>query len=52
MIGSAGDAANAQANNQAMSEAARQQQRALDHKAMDYRRALSACLQARGYSVR
>ncbi len=52
MIGSASDAANAQANDQAMSEAARQQQRALAHKAMDYRRAVSACLQARGYSVR
>ena len=52
MIGSANDAANAQASDQAMSEQARQQQRALAHQAMDYRRALSACLQARGYSVR
>ncbi len=52
MIGSAGDAANAQANDQAMSAAAREQQRAVDRKAMDYRRALSACLQARGYSVK
>jgi uncharacterized protein YcfJ len=52
MIGSAGDAANAQANDQAMNSAAREQARAMAHKAMDYRRALSACLQARGYSVR
>lgn len=52
MIGSASDAANAQANAQAAGEAAREQQHALARKAMDYRRALSACLQARGYSVR
>lgn len=51
-IGSAGDAANAQANQQAMSAAARDQQRALARKAMNYRRALGACLQARGYSVK
>ena len=52
MIGSAGDAANAQANQQAMSASAREQQRAITRQAMDYRRALSACLQGRGYSVR
>ncbi len=52
MIGSAGDAANAQANNQAMYQGSRQQERALAQQAMDYRRALSACLQGRGYSVR
>ncbi len=52
MIGSAGDAANAQANDQAMSESARRQERAVARQAMDYRRALSACLQGRGYSVR
>ena len=52
MIGSAGDAANAQANDQAMSAAARGQDRAMARRAMDYRRALGACLQARGYSVR
>jgi len=52
MIGSAGDAANAQANQQAVSQQAYQQQRALARKASDYRRALSACLTARGYSVK
>lgn len=52
MIGSAGDAANAQANAQAMNAAARGQQRALARQAMNYRHALGACLQARGYSVK
>ena len=55
MIGSMGDAANAQADRQARqdaSEQAYQAQRALDHKARNYRRALTACLQARGYSVK
>jgi hypothetical protein len=35
-----------------MNSAAREQARQMAHKSMDYRRALSACLQARGYSVR
>ena len=52
MIGSAGDAANAAANQQALSGQAYQAQRSLAHRAHDYRRALSACLQARGYSVK
>ncbi len=52
MIGSASDAANAQANNQAMNQASREQERAMARQALDYRRALSACLQGRGYSVR
>lgn len=52
MIGSASDDANAQASQQAMSEQAYRQQRVLAHKASDYRRALSACLEGRGYSVK
>ncbi len=57
-IGSAGDAANAQANAanfQAAQAAAARNRRAAalqDQKAGDYRRALSACLDGRGYSVR
>ena len=57
-IGSAGDAANAQANAanfQAAQAASTQNRRAAalqDQKAGDYRRALSACLDGRGYSVR
>ena len=57
-IGSAGDAANAQANAanfQAAQAASAQNRRAAalqDQKASDYRRALSACLDGRGYSVR
>ena len=55
MIGSMGDAANAQAKQQARQDAsdqAYQAQRELDHKARDYRRALTACLEARGYAVK
>ena len=57
-IGSAGDAANAQANAanmQAAQAASGQNRRAAalqEQKAADYRRALSACLDGRGYSVR
>ncbi len=57
-IGSAGDAANAQANYsnlQAAQAASAQNRRAAaqqEQKAGDYRRALSACLDGRGYSVR
>ena len=52
MIGSAGDAANAQANQQAMSDQGYQEQRSLARQAAHYRRAITACLQARGYSVK
>jgi hypothetical protein len=57
-IGSAGDAANAQVNaaNWQQAQAANAQYRRAaaiqERKAADYRRALSACLDARGYSVR
>jgi hypothetical protein len=52
MIGNASDAARAQQNEAMMSAQAQQQQAALAHGAADYRRALGACLDARGYSVR
>ena len=54
-IGSTGDAANAQ-NQQAQIQAARaqdaRQAAAMDQKASNYRRAISACLEGRGYSVK
>jgi hypothetical protein len=54
-IGSTGDAANAQAQ-QAEIQAARAQDAhqiaIMDQKASNYRRALSACLEGRGYSVK
>lgn len=52
MIGSASDAARAQQNEAMVSEQAQQQQAELAHKAAEYRRALGACLDARGYSVK
>lgn len=52
MIGSASDAQRAQNNQIQMSEAQQQQAAAMAEKASDYRRALSACLQGRGYSVK
>jgi uncharacterized membrane protein len=55
MIGNAADQTNAQMsaeNAGAVQAEARAQQRALDHGAREFRRAVSACLQARGYSVR
>jgi hypothetical protein len=52
MIGSASDAQRAQENEMAMSEQDQQQAAAMAHKAADYRRAVSACLDARGYSVK
>lgn len=55
MIGSASDAANAQANQQATREEAyqaQQAQRTLMAQAANYRRAVSACLAGRGYSVK
>ena len=54
-IGSSTDAANAQANAQAAGQAAAQNRRiaaAQEQQASQYRRALSACLDARGYSVK
>ena len=52
MIGSASDASRAQQNEMAMSEQQQQQAAEMSHKASDYRRALSACLSGRGYSVK
>jgi Spy/CpxP family protein refolding chaperone len=52
MIGSATDAQRAQNNQIQMSEAQQQQAAAMAQQASDYRRALSACLQGRGYSVK
>jgi hypothetical protein len=54
-IGSAGDAANAQAQQAQIQQARAQDARAsaaLEQKATDYRRAIGACLEARGYSVK
>jgi Glycine zipper 2TM domain len=52
VIGSASDAQRAQNNQIQMSEAQQQQYAAMAQKASDYRRALSACLEGRGYSVK
>ena len=52
MIGSASDASRAQRNAYEMNVQDRQQAAAMEHKASDYRRALSACLGGRGYSVK
>ena len=52
MIGTASDASRAQQNEMEMTEQERQQAAAMAQKASDYRRALSACLEGRGYSVR
>ena len=54
-IGSAGDAANAGVQNDQIRAARTQDARqaaAMDLKASNYRRAISACLEARGYSVK
>jgi uncharacterized membrane protein len=54
-IGSAGDAANAQAQNDQVRAIRAQDARqaaAVDQKAANYRRAISACLEGRGYSVK
>lgn len=54
-IGSTGDAANAQAQRaqvQAIRAQDARQAAALDQKASNYRRAISACLEGRGYSVK
>lgn len=52
MIGSASDAQRAQQNEMEMTAQEQQQAAAMAQKASDYRRALSACLEGRGYSVR
>jgi hypothetical protein len=52
MIGSASDAQRAQDNEMQMSAQEQQQAAAMAEKASDYRRALSACLSGRGYSVK
>jgi hypothetical protein len=54
-IGSAGDAANAQSQRDQIQGIRAQDARqaaAVDQKAFNYRRALSACLEGRGYSVK
>ena len=54
-IGSTGDAANAEAQHQQIQAARAQDARqsaVLDQRASDYRRAVSACLEGRGYSVK
>jgi hypothetical protein len=54
-IGSTGDAANAQAQQAQVQQARVQDARAaavVDQKAANYRRAISACLEGRGYSVK
>ncbi|HUN71679.1 MAG TPA: glycine zipper 2TM domain-containing protein [Steroidobacteraceae bacterium] len=52
VIGSASDAQRAQNNQIQMTEAEQEQAAAMAQKASDYRRALSACLEGRGYSVK
>jgi hypothetical protein len=54
-IGSTGDAANAEAQHQEIRAARAQDARqaaTLDQKAANYRRAISACLEGRGYTVK
>jgi hypothetical protein len=50
-IGSSADAANAQRSHEAVVYD-REQMREIEHQASDYRRALAACLEGRGYSVK
>ena len=52
MIGTASDDSRAQQSEVEMSEEDRQEAFAMQRKAADYRRAISACLDARGYSVK
>lgn len=52
LIGSASDAQHAQQNEMDMSEAQQEQAAAMAQKASEYRRAISACLSGRGYSVK
>jgi hypothetical protein len=52
MIGTASDASRAQENEMAVDELDQEQAAAMRRRAADYRRAISACLDARGYSVK
>lgn len=52
MIGTASDAQRAQQNQMEMTAQEQQHAAEMAHKASDYRRALSACLGGRGYSVK
>lgn len=52
MIGSATDAQRAERNEYEMTAQEQQQAAAMSQRASDYRRALSACLEGRGYSVK
>lgn len=52
MIGNASDVSREQQNEEMMSQQERQQAVAMARKASDYRRAISACLEGRGYSVK
>ncbi|MGH8326015.1 MAG: glycine zipper 2TM domain-containing protein [Steroidobacteraceae bacterium] len=52
MIGNASDASRVQQNEMEMNAQERQQAAAMAEKASDYRRAISACLSGRGYSVK
>ena len=52
MIGSASDASREQQSEQMMSEQERQQAAQMAHQASNYRRAIGACLEGRGYSVK
>jgi len=52
VIGSASDANRAQRNEMEMTAQEQQQAAAMAEKASDYRRALGACLEGRGYSVK
>jgi hypothetical protein len=52
MIGSASDSQRAQNNAMEVGAQDQQQAAAMSHKASEYRRALGACLDGRGYSVK
>lgn len=52
MIGSASDAQRVQQNEMEMTAQEQEQAAAMSQKASDYRRAISACLEGRGYSVK
>lgn len=52
IIGSASDSQRAQENAMAMNAQDQQQAAAMAHKASEYRRAIGACLDGRGYSVK
>ncbi|HVS76449.1 MAG TPA: glycine zipper 2TM domain-containing protein [Steroidobacteraceae bacterium] len=52
MIGNASDVSREQENQEMLSEQDRQQAASMAQKASEYRRAISACLEGRGYSVK